>query len=45
MALYDAGLVTDEKMLKKIKNSTLQELREDGILTIETPAIKPFNCW
>lgn len=40
MALYDAGLVTDEKMLKKIKNSTLQELREDGILTIETPAIK-----
>lgn len=40
MALYDAGLVTDEKTLKKIKNSTLQELREDGILTIETPAIK-----
>lgn len=40
MALYDAGLVDSEEMLKKVKKSTLQELREDGIFTVSSPALR-----
>lgn len=40
MALYDAGLIDSEDMLKKVKNSTLQELREDGIFTVGSAAVK-----
>lgn len=40
MALYDAGLIDSEDMLKKVKNSTLQELRDDGIFTVDSTAVK-----
>lgn len=40
MALYDAGLIDSDEMLKKIKKSTLQELREDGIFTVNSFAVK-----
>lgn len=40
MALYDAGLIDSEEMLKKVKKSTLKELREDGILTVGSTAVK-----
>lgn len=40
MALYDAGLIDSEDMLKKVKNSTLQELRDDGIFTVGSTAVK-----
>lgn len=40
MALYDAGLIDSDEMLKKVKKSTLQELREDGIFTVSSPAVK-----
>lgn len=40
MALYDAGLITDEEMLKKVKKSTLQELRENGIFTVDDKTVK-----
>ena len=39
MALYDAGLIDSEEMLKKVKKSTLKELREDGILTIKQTVV------
>jgi len=40
MALYDAGLIDSDEMLRKVKKSTLQELREDGIFTVAGPAVK-----
>lgn len=40
MALYDAGLIDSDEMLRKVKKSTLQELREDGIFTVGGPAVK-----
>lgn len=40
MALYDAGLIDSDEMLRKVKKSTLQELREDGIFTISSSAAK-----
>jgi hypothetical protein len=40
MGLYDAGLVDSEEMLKKVKNSTLQELADDGIFTVSSSAMK-----
>ncbi len=40
MALYDAGLIDSDEMLRKVKKSTLQELREDGIFTVGGPAAK-----
>lgn len=40
MALYDAGLIDSDEMLRKIKKSTLQELREDGILTVGSSAAR-----
>lgn len=40
MALYDAGLIDSDEMLKKVKKSTLQELREDGIFTVGSSAVK-----
>ena len=39
MALYDAGLITDEEMLKKVKKTTLQELSENGIFTVSNSAL------
>lgn len=38
MALYDAGLIDSDEMLRKVKKSTLQELREDGIFTVGSSA-------
>ena len=40
MALYDAGLIDSDEMLRKIKKSTLQELREDGIFTVGSSAAR-----
>lgn len=40
MALYDAGLINSDEMLKKVKKSTLQELREDGIFTVGSSAAR-----
>jgi len=40
MSLYDAGLIDSDEMLKKVKKSTLQELREDGIFTVGSSALK-----
>lgn len=40
MALYDAGLINSDEMLRKVKKSTLQELREDGIFTVSSSALK-----
>lgn len=40
MAIYDAGLIDSDEMLKKVKKSTLQELREDGIFTVGSSAVK-----
>lgn len=40
VALYDAGLIDSDEMLRKIKKSTLQELREDGIFTIGSSAAR-----
>lgn len=40
IALYDAGLIDSDEMLRKIKKSTLQELREDGIFTVGSSAAR-----
>ncbi len=40
MALYDAGLIDSDEMLKRVKKSTLQELREDGIFTVGSSAAR-----
>lgn len=40
MALYDAGLINSDEMLAKVKKSTLQDLREDGIFTVGSSAVK-----
>lgn len=40
MALYDAGLIDSDEMLRKIKKSTLQELREGGIFTVGSSAAR-----
>jgi hypothetical protein len=40
MGLYDAGLVTDEKTLKKVKNASLKKLKEDGIFTVDSKGLK-----
>lgn len=40
MALYDAGLVDSDEMLRKVKKSTLQELRENGIFTVGSSAAR-----
>lgn len=40
MALYDAGLIDSDEMLRKIKKSTLQQLREDGIFTVGSSAAR-----
>lgn len=40
MALYDAGLIDSDEMLRKVKKSTLQELREDGIFTVGNSAAR-----
>ena len=40
MALYDAGLIDNDEMLRKIKKSTLQELREGGIFTVGSSAAR-----
>lgn len=40
MALYDAGLIDSDEMLKKVKKSTLQELRKDGIFTVRSSAAR-----
>ena len=40
MALYDAGLIDSDDMLRKIKKSTLQELREGGIFTVGSSAAR-----
>lgn len=40
MALYDAGLIDSDEMLAKVKKSTLQDLREDGIFTVGSSAVK-----
>lgn len=40
MALYDTGLIDSDEMLKKVKKSTLQELREDGIFTVGSSAAR-----
>jgi hypothetical protein len=39
MALYDAGLVNSEDMLKTVKNSTLKELSENGIFTVKSTVV------
>ena len=40
MALYDARLIDSDEMLRKIKKSTLQELREGGIFTVGSSAAR-----
>ena len=40
MVLYDAGLIDSDEMLKKVKRSTLQELREDGIFLVGSSAVR-----
>jgi hypothetical protein len=40
MELYDAGMIEDEAMLKKVKNSSLKALKEDGIFTVSNATIK-----
>lgn len=40
LALYDAGLIDSDEMLKKVKKSTLQELRENGIFTVSSSAVR-----
>ncbi len=40
MALYDAGLIDSDEMLSKVKKTSLQKLREDGIFTVNTSAAK-----
>lgn len=40
MALYDAGLIDSDEMLSKVKKTSLQKLREDGIFTVSTSAAK-----
>ncbi len=37
-ALYEAGIITDDDMLKNIKVSTLQELHDGGIMTVSDAA-------
>lgn len=39
MALYDAGLIDSDEMLSKVKKSSLQKLREDGIFTVGSDAL------
>lgn len=40
MALYDAGLIDSDEMLSKVKKTSLQKLREDGIFTVGSSALK-----
>jgi hypothetical protein len=40
MGLYDAGLVTDEETLKKVKTTSLKKLSEDGIFTVDSSGLK-----
>lgn len=40
MALYDAGLIDSDEMLSKVKKTSLQKLRENGIFTVSTSAAK-----
>lgn len=40
MALYDAGLITDEEMLMKVKKTSLQDLHKDGIFTVSQSAMR-----
>ena len=40
MALYDAGLIDSDEMLSKVRKTSLQKLRENGIFTISTSAAK-----
>ncbi len=40
MALYDAGLIDTDEMLSKVKKTSLQKLREDGIFTVGKSAAK-----
>lgn len=40
LALYDAGLIDSDEMLKKVKKSTLQELRENGIFTVSSSVVR-----
>lgn len=39
MALYDAGLVDSEEMLKKVKKTSLKDLEKDGIFTVSEGAL------
>lgn len=39
-ALHEAGLVTDDAMLKKIKTTTLKDLADDGIITVTATRVK-----
>lgn len=40
IALYDAGLIDSDEMLSKVKKTSLQKLREDGIFTVSISAAK-----
>lgn len=40
MAFYDAGLIDSDEMLSKVKKTSLQKLREDGIFTVSSVASK-----
>ncbi len=40
MALYDAGLIDSDEMLSKVKKTSLQKLREDGIFTVSGSALR-----
>ena len=40
IALYDAGLIDSDEMLSKVKKTSLQKLREDGIFTVNSKAAK-----
>jgi hypothetical protein len=42
-ALYESGVIKDDEMLQKVKNSTLKELNDEGILTIGTKTLKHSN--
>ncbi len=39
MALYDAGLIDSDEMLSKVKKTSLQKLREDGIFTVRNDVL------
>lgn len=40
MTLYDAGLIDSDEMLSKVKKTSLQKLRENGIFTVDSKAAK-----